>query len=194
MDGENGENPVKSSWVKVFHSSLHNLHTNNWKNKQPNKIKQGQNYMRHTQTHGYINIYILQHSRSPQLPPPSALSIRWASRPPHRSLYLEQQRGGEHHDTFRSSRFHPEICRPIAWPEPKLRPCWDRLVRFGKLEHLLFGHIPSVGRPSILHLCSCWLNHWTIPPRKSESNHNQTQTQPTSVDRHMQYTVSVFGI
>ena len=92
----------------------------------------------HTQTHGYINIYILQHSRSPQLPPPSVLSIRWASRPPHRSLYLEQQRGGEHHDTFRSSRFHPEISRPIAWPEPKLQPCWDRLVRFGKLERLLF--------------------------------------------------------
>ena len=28
----------------------------------------------------------------------------------------------------------------------------------------------------------CWLNHWTIPPRKSESKHNQTQPQPTSVD------------
>ena len=143
-----------------------------------------------------ISTSIYYNTVLPNSPPPSVLSIRWASRPPHRSLYLEQQRGGEHHDTFRSSRFPPRNLSANSVARAKITNMFagTGLVRFGQLAHLLFCHIPSVGRPSILHLCSCWLNHWTVPPRKSESNHNQTQTQPTSVDIHMQYTVSVFGI
>ena len=149
------------------------------------------------------SIYLLHQSRSPQLPPPSALSIRWASRPPHRSLYLEQQRGGEHRDTFRSSRFPPEICPPIAWSDPEVQPCllgkvgqvWQ--IRFMIKKTCLFVIFQVLVESkclyaSVLHLSGWWLNHWTISPRKGESNHNQTH--PTSVDIRMQYTVSVFGI